>query len=105
MHHVCGLNEVVIGDNEEKMVLQPNLITKEEQSQEDVIHNLNWTFSQLTENTWEEEDLYEEWRQFLVVEFNQVPPPSNHVRMICEIKEVHNFISQVPWESNMLSLT
>ena len=62
LHHVHGLNEVVTRDNEEKMVVQPNLMTEEDKSQEDVIHNLNFTFSQLVGNTWEKEDLYEERR-------------------------------------------
>lgn len=102
MHHVCGIRKA---SPEQREIEQPNLLTKAKWDQMHIISDLHQVFHHLAEIKEEDNNLHDIRYPILLHEFNNLPPPSHHVRMIQEQREVYNFISHVPWEVDLFAMT
>ena len=87
----------------QQTVPQPNLRTERECDQPEIVNHRLQVFHDLVVCNEEEDAIYDERYHVLIREYNHLPQPNQqqqlarHVCTIHERKEVHPFISHVPW--------
>ena len=79
MHHVLGIRKA---SPEQKEIKQPNLLIEPEQDQTHIIDDLHQVFHHLAKIREEDNNLHDTRYHVLLHEFNNLPPPAHHVRMI-----------------------
>ena len=108
LHHVRGVR---LQHPDQPRVLQPNLCIERERDKPEVVNHLHQVFQDLATHNEEEDVLYDERYHVLIREYNHLPQPvqpqqpGRNVQTIHERKEVHSFISHVPWEANIPQMT